>query len=286
MKIAYQKMLPVEVMIAVPSGMLVVANDLRDLWPEVQDDFNVNSSEGLKLTIEAYGKANLFHGYVGNSCPSVYKDGDTIHIGNNGHGDDVNWDKITDELPGERVAGVCTDLWWYSICDYYEYIKRGGDPNDKDVEIVKVNPGPHTLKHYWPFSDSGDSYRKSRMIYASIYRVYNVPNEWRLVEEDLAKDLKFYLNDLDYVYAGSDEHRTSFKVWGALQAGSRKTFFTVHVPAKDLGNRAKVAIAIRKEGMVQSRKQLACSHFWKNFDRGIWRNGLSKIFDELEEEKE
>lgn len=112
--------------------------------------------------------------------------------------------------------------------------------------------------------------------------------KWRLVEENLAKDLKLYLNDLDYVYVDADKNGTSFKVWGALQAGRRKTFFITHVPVEDLANRVKVAIAIRKEGMVKSRRQLSSIYFWKNFENGdLLKDGLNKIFALVEwEEKE
>lgn len=257
------KLPPVEVLIRVPSGRLVVDNDLRYLWPEVDDNFEYSGDQWTKSIIDSYGDAGLFHGYVGNSCPGIYKDGDVLYIGNQPSAEKNRY--LYEKIPGKHVASVCTDLWWYSICDYDDYIKRRGGPNDKWISIVKVEPGPYLLKHYWPFSDRADSYRNERMIYASIQRVYKLPNKWRLPEEGLQRDLEMLLNDIDYVNAEPNRDRTSFKVLVDLKTCKRSTIFKIEIPAEDISDRVKVAMAIRKKSFKEYSISAKSKRFWKNY---------------------
>ena len=52
---------------------------------------------------------------------------------------------------GERVAGVTTDLWWYSICDGAEFRRRcerfGKEPEDFRAKVVPVRPGVYRFSH-------------------------------------------------------------------------------------------------------------------------------------------
>lgn len=56
----------------VPSGKMVVANDLREYFP-IMGDYSVNYTEGCKKTAEKYATVGMAHAFVGNTCPGVYK---------------------------------------------------------------------------------------------------------------------------------------------------------------------------------------------------------------------
>lgn len=140
----------------VPSGKLVVANDLRDLFP-VDEEFDINTTFGCRRTALAYAAIGLAYACVGNSCPGVYKltDG-TFKIGNpprEEHWNGKAWVKIKPKpkFDGKKVASICTDLWWYSICDHAEFLRRckrfKRKTKDFRVDVVKVPPGVYRFKH-------------------------------------------------------------------------------------------------------------------------------------------
>jgi hypothetical protein len=143
----------------VPSGKLVVANDLREIFPLPEDkDYDINTIMGCRQTALAYAANGMSHAFVGNTCPGVYKCGDGLFkIANEPQ--DEKWDakkekyvKVKPKPPfeGEQVAGICTDLWWYSICDHDEYkrrCKRFKVKRDRNVEVVDVKPGVYRFRH-------------------------------------------------------------------------------------------------------------------------------------------
>lgn len=141
----------------VPSGKIVVANDLRTLFPLTDDDFDVNTTMGCRLTALAYAEVGLSHAFVGNSCPGVFKCSDgSLKIANAPQ--DEEWDgkkhvKIdpAPKFDGEHVAGVCTDLWWFSICDHDEFTRRlkhfKQKAKDYNIETVALKPGVYRFRH-------------------------------------------------------------------------------------------------------------------------------------------
>lgn len=115
----------------VPSGKFVVENDLRDHW-KIVGYYNINTAEGCRKTMLKYAEAGMAHGFVGNSCPGFYRINDSaFYIGIPGGN--------RNPVPGSRnVVDICTDLWWYSVVDYDDYIKRVGTPPRR---VVKCKPG-------------------------------------------------------------------------------------------------------------------------------------------------
>lgn len=112
---------PTEWELNVPSGKLVIANDLRKVFPLPEDDrFDINTALGCHMTAMSYAANGLSHAFVGNSCPGVYKcTNGSFKIAN--PPSDEKWDgedfveiMPEPEFDGERIAGICTDLWWYS----------------------------------------------------------------------------------------------------------------------------------------------------------------------------
>lgn len=144
----------------VPSGKLVVANDLRELFPLPEDEgADINTTMGCRLTALAYAANGMSHAFVGNSCPGVYKCGDGLFkIANEPQDEkyDAKSKKMVKVEPapkfeGKRVAGICTDLWWFSICDHAEFQRRikrfKQKAADFSIETVTLKPGVYRFHH-------------------------------------------------------------------------------------------------------------------------------------------
>jgi hypothetical protein len=167
---------PLSFDLAVPSGILVVENDMRRLMPEHPDDdtldyfnditknFYVNTQWGCANTSLFYAKQGMAHCFVGNTCPGIYRlSEDHYQIGqfHKYEGDDL---EPTSYEPGERVGGIITDLWWYSIMDKILYENSGGKADDW-TDMVTVKPGIWTFTHHW---HEGDFDRDDAMVYTDI----------------------------------------------------------------------------------------------------------------------
>ncbi|MFX8653186.1 hypothetical protein ABTM19_20885, partial [Acinetobacter baumannii] len=82
-------------------------------------------------TTQDYAKIGMAHCCVGNSCPAMYecRDGrraadSHFVIGTTSSRGKAPRFHSDDRV--HRVAGICTDLWLYSICDADEFVKRAG----------------------------------------------------------------------------------------------------------------------------------------------------------------
>lgn len=146
-------LLPNEWYLDVPSGVMVVADDLRDLFPLPDPGErlpSVNTPHGRQQVSSIYAAAGLAHGFVGGVIPSVYLlDHGGYEIASYG------WDEETDERvtpPGAvEVAYVRTDSRWYSICDRDDFLRRcerlGHDPEKFTLQEVEVGPGRYLFEH-------------------------------------------------------------------------------------------------------------------------------------------
>jgi len=169
----------------IPSGRLIVANDLRDLF-RIAGDYNVNTTLGLVQTTEKYAEAGLAHGFVGNTCPGVYK-----LSGKNTH-----FVLGPGPYPGcRRVAGVCTDLWWYSICDGDELDRRLKERKYKNlkkvyqehnIDVVKCKPGVYRFSQEYHTLDDRD---RKQAVYARW--------EWTAAPQPV-KDYEAHYKSLDF----------------------------------------------------------------------------------------
>ena len=137
-----------------PSGVLLFADDLRHVITE-DKDYSMGNAFGTKQLTEFYATQNMFHIYVGNSCPTVFQDApDHLVIGNHGSYDD---DPLTEEqieisyIEGNAVTTVTTDLWWVCGIDEGIYDKLCKERNivpDTYVDRVKVPSGRYKLTYY------------------------------------------------------------------------------------------------------------------------------------------
>lgn len=127
---------PLQWELNVPSGRIVVADNLLKWFPLPEGDHHikcVNSTIGCRETSLEYAANGLAHGYVGNSCPGVYRLAKGSYT-------------IAQRAKGKkRVASISTSLWWYSVCDADEFALRtqrfGGDLEEAGATVVEVPPG-------------------------------------------------------------------------------------------------------------------------------------------------
>ena len=147
----------------VPSGKLVFENDMRDLFPSRDDDrFDVNTTHGTKACEENYAGLGMFHCFVGNTCPTIYvlPDGRVIIGSYRKYGDEDDYDG-TDRNEEHRVGGIGTDLWWFSACDFDEWVKRDemfrkDKKWEADATKVVLPEGPGRYRCTSQYSLKGD----------------------------------------------------------------------------------------------------------------------------------
>jgi len=137
----------VSVELNVPSGKMVFANDLREGF-YVIGTHDISTSAGLAAESKSYEAIGMVHLYVGNTCPGVYQYKNGSFVVGSGKGRDGKL---------KEVAGICTDLWWYSVVDYDEYVRRyKAKPSKNDCDVVRVKPGVYRFDHF--FGGGRDSY--------------------------------------------------------------------------------------------------------------------------------
>ncbi len=141
----------------VPSGKIVVDDDMRPLFDGFDHDrfASYNSVRGQAQVITATAGDKCAFGPVGNSCPGLWKVGEDAYIiARMPYDDDEDSDTEGEEIPSpadaQRLASICTDLWAYSIVDYDEWVRRGGDPEDMPnmAEIVEIPAGTYEFTHH------------------------------------------------------------------------------------------------------------------------------------------
>ena len=166
----------VEFDLNIPSSKMVVANDLREWFPG-EPSFDINKTIGKREATLWAAKRGLAYGFVGNSCPGVYRTRKGYLIANPPCTEEWNGEKYVPvkatPFRHRRVAGICTDLWWYSICDYDELQLRAKLlgvrlPDKKHLYIVPVRPGVYHFKHQLQRTDQYGG--PDPIIYAEITR--------------------------------------------------------------------------------------------------------------------
>ena len=141
---SYPNGIPLTFELNIPSGVMVVANDLRGHF-DFEGDYDINTRIGCVRTTKAMEKIGCAYAFVGNSCPSIYKTGEDIFTISSG-----GYNKKTDEdiePEGVHVASIITDLWWYSIVDADEFERRGCE-GQYAVDRVQVKPGVYRFTHF------------------------------------------------------------------------------------------------------------------------------------------
>lgn len=139
--------------LAVPSGKILVTDDLRPVYTaprEVERTLpDYNGGFGQAQYTRATADLGCAYGYVGNSCPTLYRTGpDTYVIANGAYDDDT--DEVTVPDGWTDLATICTDLWAYSVADYADWCARGGNPTTLGWTdtVVDVPPGTYEFTHH------------------------------------------------------------------------------------------------------------------------------------------
>lgn len=124
----------------VPSGVMVFADSLPGYDVEFELDRGDQADDkGLSLAYAAIGCAR---GFVGNSCPGIYrKDNDTILVAATEYDDDGEEKNI----PGDRLGSITTDYWSYSFADQADFHRRNGV--DHRFKSIDVRPGVYRFEH-------------------------------------------------------------------------------------------------------------------------------------------
>lgn len=154
----------------VPSGGMVVANDLRDLWgidPRLDDAHaSYNSHLGQHQTMLAYAKLGMAYGPLGNSSPGLYRVGAGYEIAT------PEYDEERDDFEeGDApLARIITDLWAFCIVDLDQFNQRGGDLAKQYATVVDVDPGNYMFNHHT--GEAGfDGWSNDRVVYTNITRI-------------------------------------------------------------------------------------------------------------------
>lgn len=124
----------------VPSGKIVMANDLRNLYEDMEeiDSDDMCTRAGLRGICKDYERVGLVHGFCGNSDVELFeKDGGYV----------LDYQKNMGKK--KSLAPLTTDLWWYCFADQDDFLKRKGDRKKNYREFVfEVEPGVYEFTHY------------------------------------------------------------------------------------------------------------------------------------------
>lgn len=193
----------IEFELNVPSGVMVYADDFRPLF-DIQGDFSLNYKLGKIKQSIAMARIGCANGFVGNSCPSIFKVNETTFVVGN-----AEIDKTTDEWinpPGEKIGSITTDTWSYSFVDAHEYKRRGGELNQY-VDTLEVRPGVYKFTHNLQSVDEGYN---PAVTYATF--------SW-VREPDPVQDFLKEYNDANFTAGQVIAHKS--KQWPSLYGGPK-----------------------------------------------------------------
>lgn len=156
----------------VPSGRLIVTDDLRDVY---DTDFNAgasyNTALGQAQVVVAMAALGCAFGPVGNTSPGLYRtrERDSYLIAS-----PVYDDNDVPSLPEEEcLAEIDTALRAYAIADFEDWTAKGGAPGQKllgKYTVVDVAPG--TYKVTLHSGERGfDKHAADTVVFARIERV-------------------------------------------------------------------------------------------------------------------
>ncbi|SEM77716.1 hypothetical protein [Streptacidiphilus jiangxiensis] len=160
-----------ETTLNVPSGKIVITDDLRGVYGwDLETIGDYNTAAGQDRAIRSLAAAGCAFGPVGNSCPGLYRTGpDTYVIATPGYDEDEG----DEQLAGaERIAGIVTDLWAYSIADVDDFTARGGSVADLGwtADVVDITPGTYQVIHHT--GEAGfDHDAPGALVFAHIQRI-------------------------------------------------------------------------------------------------------------------
>lgn len=179
--------------IKIPTGTIICKDRLPNSYDMLNrldnTEHTLNSNLGLKERTLSYATENIFHVFVGNSCPDVFKKDDALYIGHSSNNEDdecscgkEDCDCDYEEYPPVEgaiaIADICTDLWWASIVDVSIYEKllidyfgeEQGKAYMRGIKPVETNIKPGVYK--CTYNRHNDFYRPN--IYAKLEWVRDI----------------------------------------------------------------------------------------------------------------
>lgn len=121
---------PIILNLNVPSGKMVVAEDLREFFP-IQCDYDINKICGMYEESKAYSEVGMIHLVTSDNCSVMYKTKSGF--------------TISEKKLKNKVAHINTK--WISICDYDAFIAAGGKIGYSEA-IVDCEPGVYEFTDY------------------------------------------------------------------------------------------------------------------------------------------
>lgn len=161
--------------ISVPSGRLIVSDELRE--PEnfrIAPKLNISYGYGLNAQAKEFAeKVNMAYGFVGNSCPSVTRQADGTLLVLQGAYDEEEDESVFND-DETVVAWICTDHWAAMMTDYQNWLENGGEAVEKEglhhdggTTVVDVTPGKYRWTAY-THNDNFDLQAYGRVVYAKL----------------------------------------------------------------------------------------------------------------------
>ncbi|MFI0742827.1 hypothetical protein ACH4PU_32800 [Streptomyces sp. NPDC021100] len=160
-----------EITLDVPSGKLIVSDDLRDVYDvDFDAGASYNTALGQAQVVEAMAALGCAFGPVGNSCPGLYREGENSYVIASPVLDENDVPSLPEK---DRLAHIVTDVWAYSIADFEDWKSKGGASGTRllgDYTVVDVAPG--TYKFTLHSGERGfDRYAADTVVFAHIERV-------------------------------------------------------------------------------------------------------------------
>lgn len=134
--------------LSVPSGKVLVTDDLRPVFTWNEDDCaSYGTTLGHAQATRAMAAAGCAYGPVGNSCPGLYRTGPDTYVIASPRPDDEGNPSLPES---DRLATICTDVWAYSCADFEHWKAQGGDPSALGWSdtVVDVPPGEYRFVHH------------------------------------------------------------------------------------------------------------------------------------------
>lgn len=142
--------------LSVPSGKIIVNDDLREFFgePEEKSRASYNTTKGVVDMIKGMEQRNVAYGAIGNSCPTLYRTGDNEYAIIPCPQDELEEEGYDSSGEWEELTVIVTDLWAYSFADYDDYLAHGGEEiysnehRGQTPYVFDVDPGEYVFEYY------------------------------------------------------------------------------------------------------------------------------------------
>jgi len=177
----------------VSSGKIVIKDDLREAYKEENEKdrytrANINCNAGAIKESKYWATFNVVVGIIGNESPKIFKIINTEELiighapwpqgtkfvedqyGVHYDGYPIEDDEQLVNIGVKNVGNICTELWWYMIADYQDFIDRGGIIEDSYYghTVLDVKNGVYEITHYETMPDRGKQWGTGGQIVAEI----------------------------------------------------------------------------------------------------------------------